>query len=64
MSDCGIENKLACTLNHVKFDLAEMLIWGGFMLLVMGKHYRDQNTQPEAPNVCPMDSHKPKMDSS
>ena len=62
MSDCGIENRLACILNHVKFNLAEILIWGGFMLIVMGKHYQGQNTQPDVLSMCPMDSCKLKMD--
>lgn len=37
MSDCGVENKLACILNHFKFNLAEMLIWGGFYVNSYGE---------------------------
>lgn len=34
------------------------------MSIVMGKCYWDQNFQPDIMSMCPMDSHKPKMDSS
>lgn len=33
------------------------------MLIVMEKHYWDQNTQPDVLSMCPMDSHKLKMNS-
>lgn len=61
--DCGIGNRLACISNHVKFNLAEILIWGAFMLIVMEKHYWDQDTQPDVLSVSPMETHKLKMDS-
>lgn len=58
MSDCGIENRLACILNLVKSNLVEILIWVGFILIVMEKYHWDWNTQPDIVNMCPMDSHK------